>query len=35
VAVNLSAVQFRNPTLLDDLRRALAETGLPPAYLEL
>jgi diguanylate cyclase (GGDEF)-like protein len=35
VAVNLSAVQFRNPTLLDDLSIALAETGLAPHLLEL
>lgn len=35
VAVNLSAVQFRNGTLLDDLRAALAETKLAPELLEL
>ena len=35
VAVNLSAVQFRHPTLLDDLSSALTETGLAPHLLEL
>lgn len=35
VAVNLSAAQFRHPTLLDDLARALSDTGLTPGLLEL
>ncbi|MBT6094747.1 MAG: EAL domain-containing protein [Rhodospirillaceae bacterium] len=35
VAVNLSAVQFGNATLLNDLSAALAETGLAPELLEL
>lgn len=35
VAVNLSPVQFRDPRLLDLVRSALAESGLPPARLEL
>ena len=35
VAVNLSAVQFRRPDLLDTVRDALAQSGLPPHNLEL
>ncbi len=35
VAVNLSAVQFRHPALLDDLASALHNTGLAPGLLEL
>jgi diguanylate cyclase (GGDEF)-like protein len=35
VAVNVSAMQFRNETFLDDLRAILSETGLDPRYLEL
>ncbi len=35
IAVNLSAVQFRHPSLLDMVGRILEETGLPPQYLEL
>jgi diguanylate cyclase (GGDEF)-like protein len=35
VAVNLSAVQFKHPGLVDLVRSILAETGLAAAYLEL
>lgn len=35
VAVNVSAVQFRQEGFLDLIRRVLRETGLPPEYLEL
>ncbi len=35
VAVNLSPVQFRKNSLVDSVTRALAESGLPPARLEL
>ena len=35
VAVNLSAVQLRSPTLLDYIMCVLVETGLPPERLEL
>ena len=35
VAVNLSAVQFRNGRLPADVREALAVSGLPPQHLEL
>ena len=35
VAVNLSARQFDEPTLLDTVARALEDSGLPPARLEL
>ena len=35
VAVNLSARQFHRPELLQTIRDALAETGLPPRLLEL
>ena len=30
VAVNVSPIQLRNPTFVDGVRRALAESGLPP-----
>jgi EAL domain-containing protein (putative c-di-GMP-specific phosphodiesterase class I) len=35
MAVNVSPVQFRDPELVPTIRRALADTGLPPALLEL
>ncbi len=35
VAVNLHPVQLRDPGLTDDIRRALAASGLPPARLTL
>ncbi|MDH4174083.1 MAG: PAS domain S-box protein [Betaproteobacteria bacterium] len=35
VAVNLSPRQFNDPELIDRVRRALAETGLPPRLLSL
>jgi diguanylate cyclase (GGDEF)-like protein/PAS domain S-box-containing protein len=35
IAVNLSAVQFRHPSLLDMVTRILNEEQLPPEYLEL
>jgi len=35
VAVNLSPLQFRDPGLIDVIDAALAESGLPPARLEL
>lgn len=35
VAVNVSAVQFRQEGFLDLIRKVLQETGLPPEYLEL
>ena len=35
VAVNLSAVEFREPGLADRVRRALNETGLEPRWLKL
>lgn len=35
VAVNLSAVQFRNPELVGEIAAILRETGLPAEYLEL
>jgi diguanylate cyclase (GGDEF)-like protein len=35
VAVNLSPVQFRNRTLVETVRRALAQSGLCPSRLEL
>ncbi|WP_343866945.1 EAL domain-containing protein [Caenispirillum bisanense] len=35
IAVNLSARQFRERTLIDDVAAALARSGLPPANLEL
>ena len=33
--VNVSAKQFRDPTLVDHIDRVLAATGLPPEYLEI
>jgi diguanylate cyclase (GGDEF)-like protein len=35
IAVNLSARQFADPDLLDDIRRALDGSGMPPRLLEL
>ena len=35
VSVNLSAVQCREPSLTEAIRRALQDTGLDPQYLEL
>lgn len=35
VGVNFSAQQFRDPTLLDKIRQALVESGLPPDALEM
>jgi diguanylate cyclase (GGDEF)-like protein len=35
IAVNLSAVQFARSNVLETVRRALADSGLPPACLEL
>jgi diguanylate cyclase (GGDEF)-like protein len=35
VAVNLSARPFQRPDLLDNVKRVLAETGLPPSALQL
>jgi diguanylate cyclase len=35
VAVNLSAIQFRQPGLVQTVRKVLQETGLSPEYLEL
>ncbi|MGZ3181458.1 MAG: bifunctional diguanylate cyclase/phosphodiesterase [Telluria sp.] len=35
VAVNLSARQFASPDLVEDIRRVLEDTGLPPEYLEI
>lgn len=35
VAVNLSPLQFRDPALVDTVRQALDEAGLPPARLQL
>ena len=35
VAVNLSPRQFRDPNLLDDIRNALRDSGMPPSLLEL
>jgi predicted signal transduction protein with EAL and GGDEF domain len=35
VAVNISALQFANAEILDEVRAALAESGLPPTRLEL
>lgn len=35
VSVNLSPLQFHRPNFLDNLKRALLETGLEPDYLEL
>ncbi|MCB8838460.1 bifunctional diguanylate cyclase/phosphodiesterase [Aurantimonas sp. VKM B-3413] len=35
VSVNLSPVQFKSPTLLADINRALAKSGLSPARLQI
>ena len=35
IAVNLSAVQFNNPNIVQDIKWILKETGLNPMYLEL
>lgn len=35
VSVNVSGVQFRQPGLIDTIRRVLDETGLAPQYLEI
>jgi diguanylate cyclase len=35
VAVNLSAIQFRNPNLVEEVHETLLRTGLPPQALEL
>jgi EAL domain-containing protein (putative c-di-GMP-specific phosphodiesterase class I) len=35
VAVNLSPRQFGDPNLLDDIRNALRDSGMPPSLLEL
>jgi EAL domain-containing protein (putative c-di-GMP-specific phosphodiesterase class I) len=35
MSVNVSQVQFRHPQFLPMLRRALADTGAPPRYVEL
>ena len=35
IAVNVSAMQFRNPHFLEDMFAVLEETGLDPKYLEL
>ena len=35
ISVNLSAIQFRNKSLVDSLRMLLEESGLPPGLLEL
>ena len=35
IAVNLSAIQFRNPNLVQDIADILKRTGLPPQALEL
>lgn len=35
VAVNISAVQFQKSDIVEDIARALAETGLPGHYLEI
>lgn len=35
VAVNISAVEFRRESLIEDIRKILAETGLAPGYLEI
>lgn len=35
VAVNLSSLQFKQPSFVDDVADALHESGLPPAFLEL
>lgn len=35
MSINVSQVQFRHPRFLDMLRGALADSGAPPAYIEL
>jgi EAL domain-containing protein (putative c-di-GMP-specific phosphodiesterase class I) len=35
ISVNLSAKQFQHPTIVEEVARILAETGLPPACLTL
>ena len=35
VAVNLSAVQFKSPTLVEEVRRAVATSGIAPSRLEI
>ena len=35
ISVNLSLRQFQDPGLLDDVKRALSQSGLPPACLQL
>jgi diguanylate cyclase (GGDEF)-like protein/PAS domain S-box-containing protein len=35
MAVNLSAIQFRNPNLVEEINEVLIRTGLPPHALEL
>jgi diguanylate cyclase (GGDEF)-like protein/PAS domain S-box-containing protein len=35
MAVNLSAIQFRNPNLVEEVNEVLIRTGLPPQALEL
>lgn len=35
MAVNLSAIQFRNPNLVEEVKDVLIRTGLPPQALEL
>jgi diguanylate cyclase (GGDEF)-like protein len=35
MSINVSQVQFRHPQFMDALRRALADTGAPPEYVEL
>jgi diguanylate cyclase (GGDEF)-like protein len=35
ISINVSQVQFRHPLFLETLRRALADTGAPPEYVEL
>lgn len=35
MAVNVSASQFKNPNLVENVKRTITETGLDPRYLEL
>ncbi len=35
VAVNMSVVQFKSPTLVDDVKRAIANSGIAPSRLEI
>jgi len=35
MAINLSAIQFRSPSLLETIERLLKETGVPPELIEL